>query len=264
MTIPFTELLANLKQGDDQSLNVTITEDWMQGRTTYGGLSAALAYHAVTKAYESLPPLRSAQIAFIGPAGGDVTITPSLLRQGKSMSFIGADILGEKGLATRALFSFGAPRDSKFTEAHLPAPDVVAPEDTPSMYAEDGFRPSFTKHFESRTRPESRPCSSSSETEHFLWIRHEDKAANGLAALISLADMPPPAMTPKFDTWAPISSVTWTFNLTTENPETDDGWWLMRTSVEQAENGYSSQDMTIWNRQGELVLTARQSVAIFI
>lgn len=47
----------------------TITEEWMQGRTTYGGLSAALCLAGTLSAHADLPPLRSAQVAFIGPAG---------------------------------------------------------------------------------------------------------------------------------------------------------------------------------------------------
>jgi acyl-CoA thioesterase len=62
----YTDLLSSIAFGADQSSRVTVPEDWMQGRTTYGGLTAALCLKA------ALPlagdrPLRSAQIAFVGP-----------------------------------------------------------------------------------------------------------------------------------------------------------------------------------------------------
>ena len=53
------------------------------------------------------------------------------------------------------------------------------------------------------------------------------------------------------------------FNFTSTKLDTDDGWWLMRTAAEHAREGYSSQDMQVWNTKGELVITGRQNVAIF-
>ena len=61
-----------------------IAPEWLQGRTAYGGLSAAIALASAKAGYADLPPLRSAQIAFVGPLSGDVTATPALLRRGKN------------------------------------------------------------------------------------------------------------------------------------------------------------------------------------
>ena len=41
-------------------------DQWMQGRTLYGGASALVAYTAATRAFPDLPPLRAAQVAFVG------------------------------------------------------------------------------------------------------------------------------------------------------------------------------------------------------
>ena len=45
----------------------TIPAEWMQGRTSYGGLSSALALEAARKLADDLPPLRSATVNFVGP-----------------------------------------------------------------------------------------------------------------------------------------------------------------------------------------------------
>ena len=79
----------------------------MQGRTTYGGLSAALCLEAVQRTYPELPPLRSAHVSFAGPVGGTVSISTKLMRQGGSVCFISAELQGEKGLATHVVFCFG-------------------------------------------------------------------------------------------------------------------------------------------------------------
>jgi hypothetical protein len=49
---------------------IDIPTSWHQGRTSYGGLSSVLAYKAATFADADLPPLQSAQIAFVGPLAG--------------------------------------------------------------------------------------------------------------------------------------------------------------------------------------------------
>jgi acyl-CoA thioesterase len=76
----------------------SIPDSWLQGRTSYGGLSAALALHAAQQSDTDLPPLRSALVAFIGPLSGDVVIRASRLRRGRNAAFIQADVESEAGL----------------------------------------------------------------------------------------------------------------------------------------------------------------------
>ena len=45
----FKQLLAAMSQNND-SFSVTLPDDWLQGRTAYGGLSAALCYEAACRA----------------------------------------------------------------------------------------------------------------------------------------------------------------------------------------------------------------------
>ena len=105
--------------------------------------------------------------------------------------------------------------------------------------------------------------SGSKEIEHYIWARNRDTAAAGITALLGLADMPPPAVLPMFEEFAPISSMTWMLNFLVDTPQTQDGWWLMRSAAEHAKDGYSSQDMQVWNTDMEMVITGRQNVAIF-
>jgi len=57
--------------------------------------------------------------------------------------------------------------------------------------------------------------------------------------------------------------MTWMMNILNEDLATQDGWWLMRSAAEHSKDGYSSQDMQVWNTAGDLVITGRQSVAVF-
>ena len=258
----FSELLDSLKHVAEQHSTVNITENWMQGRTTYGGMSAALCYQAVSNDFPGLPPLRSAQINFIGPAGGDVSVTTKVMRQGKSVSFISAEMSGEKGLATQAVFCFGSSRESRLNQDFTKAPKVPSVEQSENFFA-SGFGPSFANNYDCLLAKGGHPISGSNAHEHFIWVRHKDKNANNLAALIGLADMPPPAVLPMFKEFAPISSMTWMMNFLQQDISTQDGWWLMRSAAEHARDGYSSQDMQVWNKAGDLIIAARQNVAVF-
>jgi len=82
---------------------------------------------------------------------------------------------------------------------------------------------------------------------------------------LALADMPPPAMMPKFTKPKPISSLTWMVNMLQENPQPyKDGWWLLQSRAEHASQGYSSQDMIVWGADLRPVIAGRQSVAIYL
>ena len=66
---PFSQLIAAMRtRGDEYTID--LPADWLQGRTAYGGLSASLCLEAALRAHIDLPPLRSAQFCFIGPATG--------------------------------------------------------------------------------------------------------------------------------------------------------------------------------------------------
>ena len=106
----FSKMLGTLAAVDDQFV-ISLPADWLQGRTAYGGLSASLCLEATLRAFADLPPLRSAQFAFIGPATGDLRITPKILRQGKSAVFTSVDLEGEAGLAVRATFCGQGPAE---------------------------------------------------------------------------------------------------------------------------------------------------------
>ena len=262
MTKNFSALLESASF-DNGRFAVDIPEDWMQGRTTYGGLSAALCLETLRRSFPELPPLRSAMISFIGPAGGSVEARARLLRQGKSVTFAEADLTGEKGLATRGTFAFGAARSSQFDKIFSAPPSMPDPQEC-EHFIPEGLGPTFVRHFDTRLAKGGRPMSGSAEHDHYIWVRHKDRNANDAVALLALADMPPPAVMPMFTAPSPVSSMTWMINLLTATPDTKDGWLLLQTRAENASEGYSSQDMLIWNFDRTLIATMRQSVAVFV
>ena len=259
----FVDLLTSSTRKGNGS-ETAIPDNWMQGRTTFGGLSAALCLAEVQRTHVDLPPLRSAQITFIGPAGGTVRASSRVLRQGRSATFIEADLETEKGLVARCIFVFGAARPSAFDQTFLDKSVLANPDAADPFFPPNGMAPHFTQHFDVRLAKGARPVSGSTCNIHDIWVRFKDRdTPNNAVSLIAIADMPPPAIMPMMKEFAPVSSINWHLNFLVDAPHTQAGWWLLRSAAEHAREGYSSQNMLIWNAKGDPVIAGRQSVAVF-
>lgn len=235
---------------------------WAQGRTLYGGMTAALAWAMAARAFPDLPPLRSAQVAFVGPAAGELTITPRLVRQGRSAAFVAVSVIGEAGAAAECLFSCGAPRDSAVHHAGPPAPQVPSPDDCPALFG-GAPGPDFARNFDMRLAAGNRPLGGG-EPEFTCWTRFaRPQQVDPLTALIALADALPPAAMVSFPRPAIISSMTWSIEVDAL-PADADGWFLQRSAAEDSADGYSRQLMTLWGASGRRLFAARQTVAIFV
>lgn len=261
--IDFTALMASMTT-DGGTCSATATEDWLQGRTIYGGLTAAFCLESVSRQFGDLPPLRSAQFAFVGPAAGTVMIRPTVLRKGKSTVFVGVELFGETGLATRATLCYGAARESSVAFGDLIAPAVPDPDACPPFFRKiPGLN--FVQHFEGRFAGGHPPFSQSPHPSFSIWLRHDDAAKPAsTAALVALTDAPPPAALVLFERPGPLSTMTWAIDLLTDKIETRDGWWLLQTKAENVDSGYSSQATTLWNADRQPVLVSRQNVAVFM
>lgn len=236
---------------------IDIPPGWLQGRTAYGGLSAALALHAAQGLGDDLPPLRSAQIAFIGPLSGAVEVRPTLLRRGRNAAFIQSDIIGETGPGFRATFVFMRGRDSAVAHDTAPAAPIAPPPVDASLYV--GPENFFTGQFAFFD-----PKAAAGSAEWLRWARLRDtEGLDRMVELMAIGDALPPAAFKLFDKLTPLSSLNWQINLLDPAPDTRDGWWLLHATSDHAANGYSSQRMTIWNADGQCVAEAMQAVAIF-
>ncbi|TXT38020.1 MAG: hypothetical protein FD135_3184 [Comamonadaceae bacterium] len=237
--------------------------NWLQGRTIYGGLSAALALHAALRdAPPGLPPLKSAQIMFVGPASNALSFKTTVLRQGKSATCISVDCMAGAEVALRVMFIFAAPRPSKIQHDFHPFPAVSGPENYQSLGVVSQA-PASLSNFELRFAGKSLPVTGSDHPELMAWVRHVDAVGvDPTVALLALGDSLPLAVMASFTEFAPISSMTWTLDMA--QPLSAGEWFLLRSASQRAGEGYSFQTMEIWNEQGKLVLSGSQTVAFFV
>jgi acyl-CoA thioesterase len=260
----FDAVMAGIEaQGDGFTSNPG--EDWRQGRTLFGGLSAALCFAACERMVPDLPPLRAGQISFIGPSIGEATLVPTILRRGKSVTFMGCDLIANGAVATRAVFTFGGARPSTLSAQAPPAP-YGAPEGAGPLDCEPLFgsrKPAFTTHFDQRIAGGFRPGSSADRGDMSVWVRHVPDVSPSTSALIALGDALPPASFARTSGNMIISTMTWAFDLFDPERHDGTGWYLIRSTDDGVGQGYAGQAMSIWAEDGAPVLIARQSIAVF-
>ena len=255
-----THLLAAAEPRPD-GFALAVPESWHQGRTAYGGFSAALAYSAATQVGGDLPPLRSALVSFVGPLYGAVEVRARVLRRGKNATWLSAEISrnGEVGLT--ASFVFMRPVPSVLHLNDRPAPRGIVPLDEAQAFTNPNAPAFIQNHFELRF---GQPRSADKRPELCWWMRPRDFAGlDPMAAVLLTADGLPPGVLPLLSPGVPVSSMQWQANLLTPVPATREGWWLLRSVGDYAEAGCSSQRMAIWNADGEPVMAGMQSVAVF-
>ncbi|PLK26110.1 acyl-CoA thioesterase II [Novosphingobium sp. TH158] len=258
----FAELLASATP-TDSGFGLTVPQSWLQGRTGYGGFSAALALVAAIRAGgEGLPPLRSASVSFVGPVNGLAEVSARVLRRGKNATWIGAEVTCGGACTLTATFVFMGPVESAVHLNRQTAPEgLIAPEDS-RTFAPHPHMPAFLRsNFEVRF---ALPKGEGKAPEICWWVRLQDRAVlDPMVEVLLLADALPPGILPLLTPATPVSSMTWIVNLLTPAPTTRDGWWLLRSSADYAERGCSSQHMGLWNANGDPVISGMQSVAVF-
>lgn len=255
----FAALISTARRADG-SLAFDMPDSWRQGRTAYGGLSAAVAYQAARGVDTRLPALRSAQIAFVGPVGTNVQASATILRRGKSSAFVEARVLSDGEPALLATFLFMAGRASAVNLAAPTAPAVPAPETAePAMR---GKGPAYRGHMEFR---HAASAQDRGKPELLRWVRlRERDGIDPVSELLLIGDALPAGILPLFEIPPIVSSANWTVNLHGTDLTTQDGWWLVNNRAESAVDGISAQSMQVWNRSGVAAVSASQTVSFFV
>lgn len=246
------------RQRHADGFDVELPGDWMQGRTAFGGLSSALALQGALDLEPDLPPLRSAQIAFIGPLSGKVRVTATKLRRGRNAAFIQADVTSEAGLGLRATFVFMAALPSAVEHAGFRnASEAPPPPGTPVYIGPENF---FTNNFEFFDLKEGL-----APAEWRRWGRlREREQLSAALELILLGDALPPGALRLFNKQiTPVSSLSWQINFLNDAAHSNSGWWLLGTVSDYVADGFSTQRMMLWDDAGAPVVEAIQGVAVF-
>ncbi len=259
LAMRFSELVAAVP-ADSRPVTLPGAENWMQGRTLFGGASAALALAAARKALPELPPFRAAQVGFVTPVGANLAFAVEIVRRGRNVTQVRSDVMSEGKLALTALMLFG---DSREPNALHPA-GRADPWPGPPEEAEDvgGGGPTyFTQNLEIRRGQDERGAGVPVVRR---WVRlKEREGLDPVIQAIVMGDALPPGSMRAMKRQGPLSSINWSFNLLDPEARTRDGWFLAEAASDHADHGYSSERLRLWNADGEQVLAGMQAAAIF-
>lgn len=249
---------------DGARLSVTVGEDWLQGRSVFGGLQAAIAVAAMRRHVPAALPLRTLQMTFIAPVpGGAVHARAQLLRSGKSAVHVQARLEdADGGLLALVIGVFGTARESRVQRSvATPAATSGEPVKLPFM---PGVTPNFMQHFQVLLREGALPFTRTPVVRNRFELGLRDEGTASEAHLLAMADFVPPVALSWMDNVSPGSSLTWMLELLVEDysGEALQGWQA-ETEMIAADGGYTSQTTTIWAPSGKAVALSRQSMVVF-
>ncbi|ANY21386.1 hypothetical protein A6F68_02900 [Tsuneonella dongtanensis] len=247
---------------DNRPIILPGAANWMQGRTLFGGASAALALVAARKAMPDLPPFRGAQVGFVAPVGENLAFSVSMVRQGRNVTQVRSDIACDGKLALTALMLFGDEREPNAVHPAGKADPWPGPPEEAEDVRRDGTPTGFfTDNLDIRRAQE--------ETGKGVpivrrWVRlREREGLDPVVQAVVLGDAMPPGSMRAMRRQGPFSSINWSFNVLDPQARTRDGWFLTEAASDHADHGYSSERLRLWNADGEQILAGMQAAAIF-
>lgn len=262
ITSDLPDILGALRASENNE--TAFSETWTQGRSAYGGLSAALATTAMAKELEQDLPLRSLMVSFIAPIpAGPVAVEVRPQRQGKNVAQLGAEVMAEGNLCLQAMGVFGKAR-----EAIRVAPgDDFAPLPRDQGVPIDKAKrlPEFLQYFEGSWSGGGIPFSGRPDRKLYLWARHRcDMGAYPAEKIVAIADIPPPVVLSHFsEPPVPASSLTWSLEFLVPPHEIDSDWFYLEFTLEAAAEGYTQQSGRIFTEDGVLCALSRQCMVYF-
>ncbi|WEN16373.1 thioesterase family protein [Rhodanobacter sp. AS-Z3] len=258
----FSEAMHSVTRHGD-GWRASVSEDWLQGRSAFGGLQAALALRAMRDLVPADMPLRSLQTTFVAPVpAGTVSIRAQCLRQGRSAIQVEASLCDGDQTLCRLIGVFGNARPSAldFQPVQAPVENAAAPE----LRYSEGRMPAFTQHFAARWLRGDLPFSGGQQRESVLQLSLRDEGPVDETHVLAFADFIPPIALSMFAAPTPGSSLSWMIELLRDRYDdlgTDN--WRVDAELIAARDGYTHQSVMLWGPRGEAVALSRQSMVVF-
>jgi acyl-CoA thioesterase len=265
MLAPMTALSTLLGRstivGDE--LELAITEDWMQGRSAFGGLQAALAVRAMRMYVDAGVPLRTLQMTFVGPAAGTLRARATVLRRGSNATTSRRVSGGDGSIVAVAIGVFGVARRS--AAALMPTRPAVEAKNPFEMSYVPGVMPAFVQHFTARWLRGGLLFTGSTDREQVMELgMHDEVATASEAHVISFADFAPPLALSFLKAPANGSTLTWMLEFLGEGAQRFGlAGWRVDAVLEAARDGYTNQGLVVWAPDGTPIAFGRQTMLVF-
>lgn len=257
----FDELIQN-QSPDGDGWRASVTEDWLQGRSAFGGLQVSLALKAM-RALVAEQPLRVLQVTFLAPVPpGELRVQARVLRAGKNATHVEAELQDGAQPLCRVIGIFGATRESSVViRPQQPAVICDKPILLPNL---PGITPVFLQHFEMRWLRGGLPFSGASRAEAVIEVGMKGSGNVTELHLPSIADSIPPLAIALLKKPAPASSMTWMLEFLADRYDHQPlHGWRFDAEVLSAGSGYTSQTAMIWAPDGSPAMLSRQNMVVF-
>ncbi|MFC6440932.1 acyl-CoA thioesterase II [Bowmanella sp. JS7-9] len=244
-----------------------LPKDWTQGRTAFGGISAAMVYQAMREQVEPTRFLRSLTINFVGPLEPEVpfSIETELLREGKNAIQMTARAMQNGKVAVLGVALFAGERQSKISVPAIYSHNMALPKKAKFIPQIPKVTPKFLKHMDLAVEEGQMPFTGSKHAHLHGWMRFTKAPAQiSDAHIIALADAWPPAPLQMLRWPAPASSMSWNLEFVhPHRPIAPESWLAYQVQTVQAADGYAHTEAQLWDPDGELIALSRQVAGIF-
>lgn len=237
-----------------------VPDDWMQGRSAFGGLQSAIALRAMRTLVPDAP-LRTLQVAFVAPVGERLEARANVLRAGKNATQVEAR-LGTGG-ATDALVVavFGSPRDS-IVAREWPRAEPMPVRHNMAYVA--GVLPAFLQHFDVALLDGAAPFAGRPVTRSLYDIGLHDGGATTESHLMAICDFVPPVGLSWMPRPTPGTSLTWMLEMLDDDFAGQPlAGWRIDAEMVAARGGYTTQRTAVHAPDGRAIALSHQSMVVF-
>ncbi len=255
------ELISSIGAGQE----ILIPDTWAQGRTTFGGLTAAILCEATKRDTDPSRPLRNFEISFLRPleALKPFEIQVETLANGKTVTIKSARIVQQGKVRATARADYVLPLESNIVIDTFTLPQLK--EKDKSVLLKGDHLPSFFQHFDNHIATEGVPFCGQEVPELGGWMAFKDAPKKVTDAhLICVIDSWPPAASPHYDGFKPLSTLSWSVlfaNPSNKVSPTEHLGYLSKVNF--GENGLSSSQAEVWAPEGKLLARSFQTNIIY-
>ena len=245
-----------------------IPKQWSQGRTVFGGLSAAIVFAAARKKVSNERLIRSFSCNFVGPFFVEevFSINTEVLREGKNVSTIQSSIIQNGKTCVHAQSVFGGQRQSKLRVENADTHVMQIPKKPTFIPVIPKLTPKALSNFELAFTDGGMPFKGSKNTTVGGWMRFKKSPQEmSICHLIALIDAWPPTLLQMLRLPAPASTMTWTLNFVQPlGMLSTSEWFAYQSKTREYSDGYGITDANIWDQDGKLLAMSNQVITLFV
>jgi len=242
-----------------------IPDAWGQGRTIYGGMTAAILLQAMLSEVEHDRKLRAMDVNFTRPFEADVpyTIQVETLGEGRTVCVKSARLIQGDKVRAVVRADFCRPLDNSVRIDQFTVPDIRAREQ--SFRITGMHVPVFFQNVEVYMASHVPPFGGKPYPEMHGYMRFAQAPAKITTPhLVGLIDAWPPTASTHYAKPVPISTISWHIHFTLDADNfAPDEFLGYESKVSFDEAGVSSTTAHIWRPDGRLLAKSVQTNVIY-